>query len=95
MRIHAAGKNNPESFVADFAVFDPTTGVSKPLAPLQQARGNAEMVATDDGRLMVLGGRAFLNDEAIVRDDMWSVRRVQVEARGQGRGRGMAGLGRG
>ena len=56
-----------DAFVADFAVFDPATGVSTALAPLQQARGNAQMVATDDGRLMVLGGRAFINDEAIVR----------------------------
>ena len=62
-----AGKSNPQSFVADFAVFNPATGESKALAPLQMARGNAQMVATDDGRLMVLGGRTFVNDEAIVR----------------------------
>ncbi len=67
VHIRAAGKNTPESFVADFAVFDPATGASTALAPLQMARGNAQMVATDDGRLIVLGGRAFLNDEAIVR----------------------------
>ena len=65
--VRAAGKSLPDSFVADFAVFDPATGESTALAPLQMARGNAQMVATDDGRLMVLGGRAFLSDEAIVR----------------------------
>ena len=61
------GKGNPQNFVADFAVFDPATGKSTALAPLQTARGNGQMVATADGRLMVLGGRTFVNDEAIVR----------------------------
>ena len=62
-----AGKGDPQNFVADFAVFDPATGQSRALAPLQTARGNGQMVATADGRLMVLGGRTFVNNEAIVR----------------------------
>ncbi len=38
-----AGKNNPQNFVADFAVFDPATGKVTALAPLQEARGNAQV----------------------------------------------------
>ena len=38
-----AGKNSPETFVADFAVFDPATGKATALAPLQEARGNAQV----------------------------------------------------
>jgi len=48
-----AGKNSPETFVADFAVFDPATGKATALAPLQEARGNAQVCIDPPGRRLL------------------------------------------
>ena len=62
-----AGQQRPEYFSAELAVFNPADGTVRTAAPLLEPRGNAALVALPEGRLMLLGGRIFDEDEAVVR----------------------------
>lgn len=62
-----AGQTRPQFFVDEVAVFNPATKETIAVAPLLKKRGNAQLVALPDDRLMLVGGRSYENSQAVVR----------------------------